>query len=304
MYPASGISPHYAHLTWAKTVCDRVVETPMGFGRFDYGKIKNSDLLLLESLYCAPFARKYKKKNPDCKVITIIADTSFWSERFGVLRKMFYWRYLGVVDGFISVSERIKRDIRDRVKKPVEVVRPFLVNKFDVKKREFKRNVLFIGNDAVEKGFGYLVEAMGSLPDFELFLVGDCYKRIRTKMPNVHVEKRVPSLKPYFQKCSIYAHPADFDPCPSAVWEAMYAGLLPVISTGVGQSELFDKELKRLVLRENDPESIARKISEVHSVSDKRKLVQRCRRLANEHTKEKSVKRFGTAFSELLKEIS
>lgn len=90
LYPASGISPHPAHLTWAKSIGARVVETPMGIGFFDRNKILGSDILLLESLYCAPFARRYKKKNPDCRVICIIADTSFWSERLGVLRRVFY----------------------------------------------------------------------------------------------------------------------------------------------------------------------------------------------------------------------
>ncbi len=304
LYPASGISPHYAHLTWAKTVCKKVVETPMGFGRFDYSQLEGSDILLLESLYCVPFARKFKKNNPDCKIVTIIADTSFWNERLGVLRKVFYWRYLGMVDGFVSVSERIKRDIQGYVDRPVEVVRPFLVNKYDFNRRGFNKNVLFVGNDAVEKGFGKLVKAMEHLPDFDLYLVGDCYKKIKTNKPNVHVEKRVPSLKPYFGKCSIYAHPADFDPCPSAIWEAMYAGLLPVISTGVGQSELFKGDLGRLVLKNNEPKSIADKISEVYSIGDKRKILESCRKLANDHTKEKIVSRFKVAFSKILKEIS
>ncbi len=303
LYPASGISPHYAHLTWAKSVGAKVVETPMGMGPFDYGKIEGSELLLLESLYCAPFARKYKKRNPDCKVACIIADTSFWSERLGVLRRMFYWRYLGYVDGFVAVSERIKRDIQGYIDRPVVVVRPFPVNKFSPKRREFNRKVLFVGNEVEAKGFGYLVKSMDHLPDFELFLVGDCCEKIRTKKANVHAEGRVPSLRPYFEECSVYAHPADFDPCPSAVWEAMYAGLIPVISDGVGQSELFKGDLKKLVLKKNDPKSIAEKIKEVYAISGKKGLIEKCERLSNEYTKEKSVRCFKRSFSQLRGEL-
>jgi glycosyltransferase involved in cell wall biosynthesis len=303
LYPASGISPHPAHLAWAKSIGSRVVETPMGIRRFDQKKLKGSDLLLLESLYCAPFARHYKKKTPECKVISIIADTSFWSERLGILRKMFYWRYLPTVDGFIAVSERIKRDIQNYVSRPVEVVRPFLVNKFRPRKRSFERKILFIGNEAREKGYGNLVEAMDHLPDFELFLVGDCCKKVRARKPNIHLEGRVPSLRPYFQKCSIYAHPADFDPCPSVVWEAMYAGLIPIITEGVGQSELFEGDMKRLVLKENDPKTVAEKIAEIYSFPDKRELVKKCVRLSEEHTEEKSVRRFKKSFYQLLREL-
>lgn len=300
MYPASGISPHPAHLTWAKSIGSRVVETPMGIGFFNLNKLKGSDILLLESLYCAPFARQYKKKNPDSKIICIIADTSFWSERLGILRKMFYWRYLPIVDGFVAVSNRIKRDIQNHVNRPVAVVRPFLVNKFRRRKRDFNKKILFIGNEAKEKGYSHLINSMNYLPDFELFLVGDCYKKIRTKKANIHVEGRAPSLKPYFEKCSIYAHPADFDPCPSAVWEAMYAGLIPIISKGVGQSELFKGSLKRLVLTKNDSKQIADKITEIHNLDDKKGLIEECRKLSNEYTKEKSIKRFKKSFLQLL----
>jgi len=303
LYPASGISPHYAHLTWAKSIGAKVVETPMGIGLFDYGKIKGSDLLLLESLYCAPFARRYKKKNPNCKVICIIADTSFWSERLGIFRKVFYWRYLGYVDGFIAVSERIKRDIQNSVDRPVVMVRPFLVNRFRPRKHEFNKKLLFVGNEVKEKGYDYLIKSMGYLPNFELFLVGDCYKKVHTKKTNVHVEGKVPSLRPYFEKCSIYVHPADFDPCPSSVWEAMYAGLIPVVSHGVGQSELFRGELKRLVLTKNDPKSVADKIAEVYNLGEKKALIEKCRELSSRYTKEKNIKYFKNSFSQLLEKL-
>jgi len=275
----------------------------MGIGFFNFNKILSSDLLLLESLYCAPFARKYKKKNPNCKIICIIADTSFWKERLGVLRKMFYKRYLSYVDGFIAVSEKIKKDIRDYIDRPVVVTRPFLVNKFKRKKRELNKNVLFIGNEAEEKGFGYLIKSMEYLPDFELFLVGDCYKKIRTKKANVHIEGRVPSLKKYFEKCSIYAHPAAFDPCPVVVWEAMYAGLIPIISNGIGQSELFKGELKKLVVQKNDPKIIAKKIAEIYNFEGKQRLIEKCKTLSEEYTKEKSVKQFKKSFSQLMKKL-
>lgn len=275
----------------------------MGIGFFGLNKLRGADLLLLESLYCAPFAKRYKKKNPACKVICIIADTSFWKERLRILRKIYYKRYLGIVDGFVAVSNRIKNDIQSYVDKPVVVVRPFVVNKFRPRKRDFSKKILFIGNEAKEKGYSYLVKSMNYLPDFELFLVGDCYKKIRTKKANIHVEGTVPSLNPYFEKCSIYAHPADFDPCPSVVWEAMYAGLIPIISGGVGQSELFKGGLKRLVLSKNDPKSIADKITEIYNFKGKRRLIEKCKRLSEEYKKENSTARFKKSFSQLIKEL-
>jgi hypothetical protein len=48
LHPASGISPHYAYLTWVKSIGAHVVETSMGAGAFKTGKPSNTDVLLLD----------------------------------------------------------------------------------------------------------------------------------------------------------------------------------------------------------------------------------------------------------------
>ena len=303
MYPASGISPHPAHLTWAKSVGSRVVETPMGIGFFDLNKLRGSDLLLLESLYCASFAKRYKKKNPGCKIVSIIADTSFWPPRLSIARKMFYRRYLGIVDGFLADSSRIKKDILSYIYRPVAVVRPFAVNRFRIKKRGLNKALLFIGNEPEEKGYKYLVRAMDLLSDFELFLVGDCGKKVKARKKNIHVEGKVPSLKKYFEKCAFYVHPADFEPFGVAPLEAMHAGLIPIITKDVGLSEMFDKELELLVMRSNAPDEIARKVLEIYNLKNKEKIIKKCEALSKNWTKEKSVKLFKKSFFEVLSKV-
>ena len=305
LYPSSRKSPHFVHLSWAKSVCSNFVQTPMGLGPFDVGKIPKSDTLLLESLYCVPFAKKYKQKiNPDCKIVSIIADTSFWRRKLSITRRIYYALYLDCVDAFIAVSERIKKDILNYINKPVEVVRPFFVNKFGKRRLNFEKKILFIGNEVKEKGFPKLIRAMELLPDFELFLVGDCYKAIKgeTRDDNIHIEGKVPSLKKYFNLCSYYVHPADFDPCPASVFESMYAGLIPIITKDVGQSELFTKDLRCLILENNNPETIAKKLMELHgySTTRKRRIVKRCREIAKRYTKERSIREFKKAFYRLV----
>ncbi|MEM3335906.1 MAG: glycosyltransferase [Candidatus Aenigmatarchaeota archaeon] len=306
LYPNSIRSPHFVHLTWAKYLNARIIRTPMGFGFFDINKIPNSDVLLLESLYCLPFAKIYKdKRNKECKIISIIADTSFWKDKLSIFRDIYYKLYLGCVDGFIAVSERIKQDIQNYINRPVVVVRPFLVNKFVCKKNKFNKKILFIGNEAKEKGYLKLIEATRHLPGFELFLVGNCCKKIRTRKPNIHVEGRVSNLKRYFDICTYYVHPADFDPCPVSVWEAMYSGLISIISKGVGQSEILIKECKELMLKDNKPITIAKKLVEIDNLSDYDKidLSNKCKKIAKNFTKEKSVKEFKKSFFELLANI-
>jgi len=303
LYPSSPKSPHFVHLSWAKSVCNNFVQTPMGLGLFDIRKIPKSDALLLESLYCLPFAKKYKQKiNPQCKIISIIADTSFWRRKLSLARRIYYALYLDCVDGFIAVSERIKKDILNYVDRPVEVVRPFFVGKFQKETINFEKKILFVGNEVKEKGFPKLIKAMELLPDFELFLVGDCYKAINKTPQNTRVEGRVPRLEKYFNSCSYYVHPADFDPCPASVFEAMYAGLIPIITKDVGQSELFTKDLRCLILENNNPETIAKKLMEVHgySTTRKRRIVKRCREIAKRYTKERSIREFKKAFYRLV----
>ena len=277
----------------------------MGIGKFNIKQIPESDVLLLESLYCLPFAKKYKKSHPNCKIISLIADTSFWNKKLTVARRLFYKLYLDSVDGFVVVSERIKDDAMKVSAKPTVVVRPFLVNKYAVKNRKFGKKLLFVGNATEEKGFAKAVEAVKSLPEFDLYLVGSCYKKIsrsESKNKNIHIEGVVASLKRYFEKCTYYTHPADFDPSPVTVWEAMYAGLLPVITKNVGQAELFSGVLKRLVLLDNDPMTIASKLEELDKTSDrnKRALISACKKLASRYVENKSVPEFKRAFAKLI----
>jgi glycosyltransferase involved in cell wall biosynthesis len=303
LYPASGISPHYVHEAWAMSVCEKAVKTPMGIGKFNIKQIPESDVLLLESLYCLPFAVRYKKAHPNCKIISIIADTSFWEKKLTLARRLFYRLYLGHVDGFIAVSDRIRKDARSYTGKPVITVRPFLVNKYAVGKRKFNKNVLFIGNETVEKGFGYAIEAVKALQDFNLYLVGTCYRKIKKSVPsNVHVEGKVPSLEKYFKNCTYYVHPADFDPSPVTVWEAMCAGLIPIISKNVGQAEVFPGILKKLVLKDTNPKTIADKILEIDAIlnGQKREIISGCKALAVHYTKNPSVREFKSAFNRLV----
>jgi glycosyltransferase involved in cell wall biosynthesis len=307
LYPTSGISPHYVHEAWAMSVCEKTVKTPMGIGKFDIGQIPESDVLLLESLYCLPFAARYKKAHPTCKIISIIADTSFWEKKLTLARKLFYKLYLRHVAGFIAVSDRIRKDAHSYTGKPVITVRPFLVNKYAIGKRKFNKNILFIGNDTMEKGFLKAIEAVKSLPDFDLYLVGTCSKKIPNREStynNIHVEGKVPSLKKYFKNCTYYVHPADFDPSPVTVWEAMYAGLIPIISEDVGQSELFNGMLKRLVLHDVKPETIRDKLIELDKLSpqEKARIIVACRMLAMNYTEKKSVSEFGRAVSKVMKD--
>ena len=299
LYPNSPKSPHKVHKTWGLSVCKFMFKTPLGIGKFNIKKIPKTKIILIESLYSIPFAKKIKKRD-NCKIIAIISDTSFWEEKLNIFRKVFYKVYLKYIDGFIVTSKRIKKDIEKFSKAPVKVVYPYIVNTFPIKNRKKNNNILFIGEDVEEKGFKYLIEAMKYLPNFKLYLVGGCYKKIKSKRKNIYVIGRVKNLRKYFEKCYFYIHPADFEPFGVVVGEAMFAGLIPIITKNVGISELFTKKLKILILNNNNPKTIAKKIKELYNINDK-EIIKECKKLSKKLSKQSSIKNFKKAFIELTK---
>ena len=313
LYPKSNFfpSPHPSFLAWAKSVGCRIMETPMGFGEMKKPIPKRCAFLLLESPYCLPYAKEYKNANPGCKVVQIIADTTFLPVKLWLARRLYYWLYMGCVDAFIVQSQRIRSDaLIYGIRKPIYVLRSSIANKCEPKRNKmYNNNMLFVGNSVREKGSIEAANAMRYLYGdktgkgrFELFLVGSCCDNIHPeRSSNIVAYGKVSSLKEYFDKCTYYLHPSDFDPCPSSVWEAMYAGLLPIITQDVGQSELFDGELSVLVLDSNEPKVIADKVREIDALSKNKKhrLQRLCMKLVSNYTKEKSLREFKKVFADV-----
>ena len=317
LYPDAPFSPHKSLEQWASSVSQAKIKTPKGFGRFDTNKIPDSDILLLESLYCLSFAITKSKdlakfKTRTCKIIAMIVDTSFWPEKLSIFRKLFYKMYLNSVDGFIALSERSKTDIETFMKnngykrKPIIVIRPFIANEIKPNKKTLNKNILFIGNEAKEKGYLKLVKAMDYLPEFQLYLIGNCKQILPKKLPkNIHAEGRVNSLKKYMELCTYYCHPADFEPFGVAPLEAMHAGLIPILTKEVGMTEIFTTPLKKLLLANNDPQHIARMLQFIDklSINEKIKIIKESKKIASEYTKDKNIKLFKKEFDRLVKMI-
>ena len=143
---------------------------------------------------------------------------------------------------------------------------------------------------------------------FNLYLVGRCESTVKENYKWLYKEGFVKpkSLKSYFKKCSIYVHPADFDPCPVSVFEAMSAGMIPIITKNVGQYDIFvENGLNELVLEDNSPEAIAKKILDIYKKPKfwKRKISLKCKKIARNYRKEKQAKLFKKKFYKLLNAI-
>ena len=127
--------------------------------------------------------------------------------------------------------------------------------------------VLFVGSGFDRKGAFQLVEAMLSLPQFQLIVVGHDKKinQLRKLVSKLGLTNRVSivgpqkNVKPYLAASDIFCLPSMYDSLPNALLEAICCGLPCVISQDVGISEKI-KEAKAGLISSRNPNDIAEKI--------------------------------------------
>ncbi|MEM3335903.1 MAG: glycosyltransferase family 4 protein [Candidatus Aenigmatarchaeota archaeon] len=312
-------TPHHSHAGFARSInADFIYYNPYNLPTFltplymiyGYEKIKKYDILFLESGSCLSLASSLKLRKKKLKIILLLMDPIVHNLLF-IKRKYLIFLIKRYVNGIIAVSNYIKRLARKNgIKCPIRVAYPYAYRLYnDVKPKLENKNILFIGHARKSKGYMKLVEAFKILrekdKEWNLYLVGECSKDIKEKFDGLHVEGRVSNLKKYFNICSLYVHPADFDPCPVSVWEAMSAGLIPILTKNVGNSEVLEENgLKELILGNNDPVNISNKIEEIFYSNSKKEISSLCRKIANEFTESKRKYMFRKEFFKLLDEIN
>ncbi len=102
--------------------------------------------------------------------------------------------------------------------------------------------VLFIGSGFARKGAFELLEAINSLPDFQLIIVGydKQLTRIKKRVKALQLEKRVlvtgpqSDVKPFLAAADCFCLPSLYDPFPNAVLEALCSALPVVVTDAVG----------------------------------------------------------------------
>jgi UDP-glucose:(heptosyl)LPS alpha-1,3-glucosyltransferase len=130
--------------------------------------------------------------------------------------------------------------------------------------------VLFVGSGFDRKGAFQLVEAMLSLPQFQLIVVGHDKKinQLRRLVSKLGLTNRVSivgpqkNVRPYLVASDVFCLPSMYDSLPNALLEAICCGLPCVISQDVGISEKI-KEAKAGLISSRNPNDIAEKIRAV-----------------------------------------
>jgi UDP-glucose:(heptosyl)LPS alpha-1,3-glucosyltransferase len=109
--------------------------------------------------------------------------------------------------------------------------------------------ILFVGSGFDRKGAFELTNAMTTLPEFQLVIVGHDkkIKQLKDLVSNLKLEKRIQvvgpqsDVKPYLMASDIFCLPSLYDSLPNALLEAICFGLPVVITEDVGISEKIVK---------------------------------------------------------------
>ncbi|MDP3066511.1 MAG: glycosyltransferase [Methanobacteriaceae archaeon] len=274
---------------------------------------KKYDVIFVEGGLGLPHAVLNKLKNPSTRIVLLSADTLLYDlPHLNPLKKGLVKFLLSYVDGFVAIS-KLNRNIALKCypEKPVGTVYPYGVkNNFALNCDLKSRNLLFIGNEEGCKRFDLLVEAVKILNDrdhhFQLYLVGSCVQEVPQEYPWLHKEGVQKDLDQYYQSCSLYVHPADFDSCPVVVFEAMSTGMIPLITCNVGEAAILKEQgLGELILEDNQPEVVADKIWEIYQKPDdwKNEISKQCKELTSTYNPENQKKEFKKIFDKLLEEL-
>ncbi len=311
--------PHKVHGAFAHTVTDKWYRYGDNYPEI----IKNLvlsvfdgsfyDVILVEGGLGLPHAVIKKIKNPKTRIILLNADTLLYDlHDMNPIKKRTIKFLLSYVDGFIAISPLNKRIASQYFPdKPIYYVYPYgSHNSFEINCNLNSRDLLFIGNTESCKRFDLLVDAVEILNneghEFNLYLVGSCVDSVEADFPWLHKEGFQENLEKYFETCSLYVHPADFDSCPVTVFESMSSGLIPIITSNVGESDILrENSLDCLILEGNQPQEIADKILEIHNRDTKwkEKVSRRCKDITMQYNEETQSKEFKKVFQELLEDI-
>jgi glycosyltransferase involved in cell wall biosynthesis len=308
--------PHKVHGVFAETITDNWYRYGDNHSEIIKNLIKSVfegsryDIILVEGGLGLPHAVVKKIKNNETKIILLNADTLLFDlPKMNPLKKLVVKFLLSYVDGFIAISPLNKKIVSNTYPdKPISFVYPYGSNNmFQIHCDLSSKNLLFIGNEESCKRFDLLVDAVEILNkkgnEFNLYLVGSCVNSVNADFPWLHKEGFQKDLDKYFKNCSLYVHPADFDSCPVTVFETMSSGMIPIITENVGEADiLIDNGLENLVLKDNDPKTIADKILEISDRDEnwKAKVSDTCKEISSKYNAETQSKEFKKAFQEVL----
>ncbi|MBI2564748.1 glycosyltransferase family 4 protein [Candidatus Woesearchaeota archaeon] len=267
------------------------------------------DVVLVDSgvaLQSSFFVKLFSRKT---KVIFYVLEPFFYNiNKINPLIRMYYSLLIKNVDGYLTVSEMIKKEIKFYDNKPIKITMPFIWRNFDefLKiKPNRNENFIYIKNLRKETNHQLLIDVFTEFlkkhPGSHLFIIGKGTKEnISTSNKNIHVLGQVDPAE-YLRKARFYIHPAFFDPGPISLLEAMLAGLVPLVTTGVGNHKIVEEIDNKLVINKINKETVLELMKYLINLDQQKfkNYSEKARRIAKRFSKEKGVDDFKNKFISL-----
>lgn len=152
-----------------------------------------------------------------------------------------------------------------------------------------KRNLLFVGNVSLQKGFPSLIQAFNllNLPEVKLHVAGiysksfiRYLKKRSLSFDNVifHGPTSTEKLNDLYNKCDVLVLPSFQDGWGMVVNEAMAHGCIPVVASGAGASDQIENEVNGFIFESGNISQLAHFILKAMGNSEMR---ERIRNLSN-----------------------
>lgn len=313
-------NPHLTHKIWMESVSSRkfipyiperyqffgvpLVTQMMAFVKGFF--IPNAKVYLIEGVATVPSVL-FKRG----KVICINSDTFFFNLKKSSWIKKFYSNLLlKKIDGFITTSKMME-EIQKETGKPSEIVYPFMDRPELFKiNPDFESNNIFLIGARYEKGADVVIDVFKKYkkinPDATLTIVGtgEFYveetKKAGGSAPGF---VKYDNISQFFEKAGIYLNPSRHDSFGVNVIESMAAGIPPLVSEHCGAKEVVRKVSEKLIVP-LDSDEIIKRIEWLKS--DRKRYFEmsmKCKSLAKEFSKEKSIAQFKKNFYALLDKI-
>lgn len=276
-----------------------------------------SEVYVIEGMGCIlPVVFRKDRKSK----IILINDDSFFDtfDKIGGLRKYLYNKLIKNIDGVISTSKLVDSKIPVKAI-PREIVPLFLnVNRFKNISPDFKKKTIgYIGRLITPKGSDILFKVFLKIHDYDqeykLDVIGPLWDRRTVKEFN-SIKKRYPESIhtteftnhpwTYIKDCSDYINAARIEPFGINILEAMCAGIPPVVTNRCGAAEFVAKASERLVVEPDVDDLYEAFLWLNEDQKRKRLLAKKCKEIASQITRKKSVDKFKESFFSILDDIN